>query len=55
MCLRALLQNIALDAVLCKYINGLTWEKGWLSSVCASWQYDQTLFFRISSEMGVHN
>ena len=37
------------------YINGFTWEQGWLRSVCASSQYDQTLpFFRIPSEMGVH-
>ena len=37
------------------YISGLPWEQGWLRSVCASSQYDQTLpFFRISSEMGVH-
>ena len=25
------------------YISGLTWEQGWLRSVCASSQYDQTL------------
>ena len=38
------------------YISGLTSEHGWLRSVYASSQYDQTLrfFFRISSEMGVH-
>ena len=27
------------------YISGLTWEQGWLRSVCASSQYDQTLSF----------
>ena len=27
------------------YISGLTWEQGWLRSVCASSQYDQTLLF----------
>ena len=36
------------------YISGLTWEQGWLRPICASLQYDQILFFRISSEMGVH-
>ena len=38
------------------YISGLTWEQGWLGSLCASSHYDQTLlfFFCISSEMDVH-
>ena len=45
------------------YISGLTWEQGWLGSVCASSQYYQTLlllsfffffFFCISSEIDVH-
>ena len=27
------------------YISGLSWEEGWLRSVCASSQYDQTLLF----------
>ena len=40
MCLRALLQYNALDEF---YISGLTWEQGWLRSVCASSQYDQIL------------
>ena len=43
-CLRALLQYKALDAVLYKgpYLGT---EQGWLRSVCASSQYDQTLLF----------
>ena len=37
------------------YISDLTWDQGWLRSVYASSQYDQTRpFIRISSEMGVH-
>ena len=50
----ALLQYKALEQF---YISGLTWEQGWLGSVCASSQYDQTLLlfvFCISSEMDVH-
>ena len=27
------------------YISGLTWEQGWLRSVCASSKFDQTLLF----------
>ena len=44
-CFRALLKYKALDAV---YITGLTsglTEPGWLRSVCASSQSDQTLLF----------
>ena len=36
------------------YISGLTWEQGWLRSVCASSQSDPNLLFGISSEMDVH-
>ena len=36
------------------YVRGLTLEQGWFRSVYASWQYDQTLLFGISSEMRVH-
>ena len=53
-CVRALLQYKALEQF---YISGLSWEQGWLGSVCASSQYDQTLLlfvFCISSEMDVH-
>ena len=27
------------------YISGLTWEQGWIRSVCTSAQYDHTSFF----------
>ena len=27
------------------YKSGLTWEQGWLGSLCTSSQYDQTLLF----------
>ena len=60
-CLRALLPYKVLVDVLYKwpyivYIGRsfVSVEHGWLRSVCAFSQSDQTLLFRIASEMDVH-